>query len=365
MLIPDRPLELAVVGFGKLGLLHAAIVNALSGSKLVAVTDTSSQVLGVLQTHMAGLRVYNDHRAMLRDGGIDAVVIATPTHLHVPVATDCVAAGLHVFIEKPLATSLQQAKPLLEALKQHRVANVVGYMGRHVDTFHKAKEIVASGALGDLQMTRSSMYTGQLFRTGEGWRYDRNASGGGVLITQNSHVIDQLLWMFGEIEEVNGQIASLYSASVEDYCHAVLRFRSGLCGYMDASWSARHYRTPTISIHVQGANGTLDVDDDCVRLHLLAARAGWPAEWTTWRKPDLYQGVEIDIGGPQYTLQLREFIDAIRTGAPVASDVASAARTQAVIDAIYESANMHGKPVRPADPALAAERAMHPAGPPR
>ena len=75
--------------------------------------------------------------------------------------------------------------------------------------------------------------------------------------------------------------------------------------------------------------------------------------------------MEIDIGGPQYTLQLREFIDAIRTGAPVSSDVASAARTQAVIDAIYELAGMHGKPVRPADPAPAAELAMHPAGTPR
>jgi predicted dehydrogenase len=237
----------------------------------------------------------------------------------------------------------------VEALQRRRVASMVGYMGRHIDTFRKAKEIVATGMLGRPQMLRSSMYVGQLFRSGKGWRYDKAASGGGVLMTQNSHVIDKLLWMFGDIQEVSGHIASLYSIGVEDYCHVVFRFRSGLLGYMDASWSARHYRTPTISIHAQGENGTLDVDDDSVRLFLVEPRAGLPAGWSSWRKPDLYRGVTIDIGGPQYTSQLEEFLAAIRDGQPVSSDVVSALTTQAVIDAVYRSAQTNGAPVRPSE----------------
>jgi predicted dehydrogenase len=306
-------------------------------------------VLDALRGHIKDVRTYGDYRAMLKDGGIDAVAIATPTHLHVPIAVECVEAGLHVFIEKPLSLNATQAQSLVEALRRRPVANMVGYMGRHIDTFRKAKEIVSSEALGRLQMLRSSMYIGQLFRTGKGWRYDKATSGGGVLITQNAHVVDKLLWMFGEVEQVSGHVSSLYSASVEDHCHAVFKFRSGLLGYMDASWSARHYRTPTIAIHVQGENGTLDVDDDSVRLSLEEARAGLPAGWSVWRKPDLYRGVTIDVGGPQYTTQLEEFVAAIRTGAPVSSDVASAVRTQAVIDAVYASAEAHGAPVRPAE----------------
>jgi predicted dehydrogenase len=345
----DRNLNFAVIGLGKLGLLHAALVNALPGSRLAAVVDTSSFVLDALRSHVNDVRTYSDYTALLKDGGIDAVAIATPTHLHVPIAVHCVDAGLHVFIEKPLSISAAQAQPLLQALRGRPVANAVGYMGRHIDTFRKAKEIVSTGALGRLQMLRSSMYIGQLFRTGKGWRYDKASSGGGVLITQNAHVVDKLLWMFGDIQEVSGHIASLYSTTVEDHCHAVFRFRSGLLGYMDASWSARHYRTPTISIHVQGENGTLDVDDDSVRLFLEEARPQLPAGWSTWRKPDLYRGVTIDVGGPQYTTQLEEFLAAIRSGTPISSDVASAVRTQAVIEAVYESARAHGAPVKPSD----------------
>ena len=343
-----QPLRVAVIGFGKLGLLHAALANAVPGCQLAAVVDNTPMMLDALKAYIPDVRTYSDYRSLLKDGEIDAAMIATPTQLHVPIAVDCVSAGLPIFIEKPLSVSNAQAQPLLEALRARPVVNMVGYMGRYIDTFAKAKDIVASGALGKLQMLRSSMYIGQLFKPGKGWRYDKSASGGGVLITQNTHVIDKLLWMFGEIEEVNGRTSALYSAGVEDYCHAMFHFRSGLLGYLDASWSARHYRTPAITIHVQGSGGTLDVDDDQVRLFLDKSFGLFAEGWSTWRKPDLYRGVSIDIGGPQYTIQMEAFVAAIRTGAAIESDVASAAAVQAVVDAIYRSAETSGMTVQPA-----------------
>jgi predicted dehydrogenase len=342
-----EPLRIAVIGFGKLGLLHAALANAVPGARLAAVVDSTPMMLDALKAYMPDVRTYNDYRVLLRDGGIDAALIATPTQLHVPIAVDCVSAGVPIFIEKPLSVSSAQARPLIEALRARPVVNMVGYMGRYIDTFAKAKEIIGSGALGKLQIFRSSMYIGQLFKPGKGWRYDKNVSGGGVLITQNTHVIDKLLWMFGEVEDVNGRTGALYSTGVEDYCHAVLRFRSGLLGYLDASWSARHYRTPTISMHVQGIAGTLDVDDDHVRLFLDKSFAPFPEGWSSWRKPDLYRSVSVDIGGPQYTIQMEKFVAAIRSGAAIECDVASAVSVQAVVDAIYRSAETNGMTVKP------------------
>ncbi len=342
-----EPLRIAVIGFGKLGLLHAALANAVPGARLTAVVDSTPMMLDALKAYMPDVRTYNDYRVLLREGGIDAALIATPTQLHVPIAVDCVAAGVPIFIEKPLSVSGAQARPLIEALRARPVVNMVGYMGRYIDTFAKAKEIVASGALGKLQMFRSSMYIGQLFKPGKGWRYDKNVSGGGVLITQNTHVIDKLLWMFGEVEDVNGRTGAFYSTGVEDYCHAILRFRSGLLGYLDASWSARHYRTPTISIHVQGVDGTLDVDDDHVRLFLEKPFASFAEGWSSWRKPDLYRGVSVDIGGPQYTIQMEKFVAAIRSGPRIECDVASAQAVQLVVDAIYRSAEANGITVKP------------------
>lgn len=343
------PLNVAVVGLGKLGLLHAGLANVVPGSRLAAVADPSSVVLEGLKAYAPNLRTYSTHEAMLSGGGIDAVVIATPTGLHVPIALDCVDAGLPVLIEKPLSLSVDQARPLVAALKRRPVANMVGYMGRHLDTFSKAKRLLETGAVGRLQMFRSFMYIGQLWRGGKGWRYDREMSGGGVLITQNSHLVDKLLWYFGDLEEVSGNVRSLYSEGMEDHCHAYFSFRSGLAGFMDASWSARHYRTPSISIHVQGRDGTLDVDDDHVRLYLDKDREGLSAGWTVWRKPDLYRAVSIDVGGPQYTLQMEEFVAGVLGARKIGSDVDSALRTQMAIDAIYQSAEGGGAPVRLAE----------------
>jgi len=346
----DAPtLNVGVIGFGKLGLLHAGIVNALPGSRLAAVCDTSSTSLKMLATYMPDVDMHKDHRTMLVKSSLDAVFIASPTGLHVDMAVDCVDQGVPVFIEKPLALNAAQARPLQEALVKRPVVNAVGYMGRYVATFRKAKEIIASGALGRLQMMRANMYVGQLFQPGKGWRYDKEASGGGVLITQNAHLIDKLLWMFGPVERVNGNVTSLYSKTVEDHANAFLQFENGLVGSFDASWSERHVRKPSMSIHVQGSAGTLDVDDDEVRLFLDADHGDLKAGWTTWRMPDLFEPVTFDVAGPYYTQQAEAFLNAVRGGDAVSSDVASAVRTQQVIDAIYLSAERSGAPVHIAE----------------
>ncbi|WP_026380415.1 Gfo/Idh/MocA family protein [Afifella pfennigii] len=338
-------LRAAVIGLGKLGLLHAATLHALPGCRLVAVADKAKTVLNGLKARTTGIEVFTDFEKLLDQIEPDVVAIATPTGLHVPVALECIRRDRHVFIEKPLSTDAAQAEPLLSELTAHPVVNMVGYMTRFQHTAVKAREIIASGALGRLQMLRSSMYIGQLFKRGKGWRYDPKVSGGGVLTTQNSHLIDLLRHFFGPIDWVSAQMGRLYSQQVEDHAHVFLQFENGLRGFLDASWSARHYRTPTVAIHVQGENGTLDVDDDQVQLFLVDGVGSLAAGWHRWRKPDLYKGVPFDIGGTIYTDQAMEFLGAVRGEGEVGSDIRSAFEVQRVIDAAYLSAEGNGVPV--------------------
>jgi predicted dehydrogenase len=340
-------LRAAVVGMGKLGLLHAGLFNVLPGTRLVGLADTSDQILRAIHSKADEIDTFSDHRELLRQVRPDLVAIATPTGSHCDIAADCVAAGAHVFIEKPLCLRPADAEPLLGALRQGPRVAMVGYMTRFLETFRKAKDLLEVGVLGRLQMLRSTMYVAQLFREGKGWRYDPAAAGGGVLMTQNSHLIDMLLWMFGRVELVSAHTSQLYSRAVEDHAHVFFQFSSGLRGFLDASWSARHYRTPTMAIHVQGEGGTLDVTDDRVGLFLSGDSHGMDAGWHEWRKPDLYRGVPFDIGGSHYTLQAVQFLDAIRGVATVESDVASALEVQKVISAAYESATRRGAPVAP------------------
>jgi predicted dehydrogenase len=198
--------------------------------------------------------------------------------------------------------------------------------------------VVASGVLGRLMHLQSTMYVSQLFRTGEGWRYDPKYSGGGVLITQNSHLVDLLLWIFGPVAGVTGHVKHFYSKEVDDFAHAVLEFKSGLTGFMDTSWSIRHHRTVNLSITVHAENGTLQVTDDDVRLFLDDANGGYGAGWRIWKKPELFEGVSLDVGGPEYTRQDEQFLKAAATRGLVECDVESAQRVQLVIEAVYESA---------------------------
>jgi predicted dehydrogenase len=336
----------AVVGFGKLGLLHAGLLNGLRGSKLTAVVEPSRTISRTIQQYFPHVAVFDTVADLTAAGDFDLVVVATPTGSHVEIASTLIEAQIPVFIEKPLALTALQARPLTEALTRTWVPNMVGYMGRYIDSYRHAKSLLVERVLGRVQMIRSSMYIEQLLRPGSGWRYDPAVSGGGVLITQNSHVIDKLIWLFGDISEVSGHTESFVSETVEDHAHAYFRFASGATGYLDASWSARHFRTPTISIHAQGENGTPDVSDDEVRLFLDQPIGEFSAGWTTWRAPELYEPVELDIGGPQYTRQMLDFIAAVRSRTSVQSDILSALKVQEVIDAVYQSAGEYGAVVR-------------------
>ena len=336
----------AVIGFGKLGLLHAGLVNGLAGSELAVVVETSPLIQRAIRQYFPHVTVLQSVAELVATHRPDFAVIATPTDSHVEIATDLVNQKIPVFIEKPLSLTAKQAEPLLAALSKSWVPNMVGYMGRFMDTFRHAHKLISLGVLGNLVMVRSSMYVEQLLEPGSGWRYDPTRSGGGVLVTQNSHVVDKLIWMVGELYEVSGFTTQVVSRSVEDYAHAFLKFSNGAVGYLDASWSVRHFRTPTISVHLQGSNGTLEVSDDHVDLYLDRANSGYPSGWSHWRLPDLYEPVPLDIGGTHYTRQMLTFLTAVRSGLSVESDVASALKTQRAIDAIYASARQSGASVR-------------------
>jgi predicted dehydrogenase len=161
----------------------------------------------------------------------------------------------------------------------------------------------------------------------------------------NSHLIDTLVWLFGTVDWVSGHVKTWYSKKVDDFCHSYLAFESGLTGYLDSSWSARHYRLIDMRVDVQGENGTLSVSEDDVKVFLDDKVGDVPAGWTQWRKPDLYRGVEIDMGIPAFTLQDQAFLDAAAKGEMLESDVANAYHTQEIIDAIYESSGKHGQQV--------------------
>ena len=337
-------MKLAVIGVGKMGMLHAGIMNGLEGVELCAISDTTKFLLNSVKSLKKELSVYDDYKKMLDKESPDAVVIATPVFLHVPMAMECTRRNIPFFMEKPLCPNGSDANKLIQEVTQKNLITMVGYMMRYVDTFMKAKNIIDSGVLGKLITFHSNIYVAQLFKTGKGWRYSKKESGGGVVIGQATHLIDLLHWFFGAMEMVSAHTKNFYSKEVEDFAHAHFEFKNGLMGWMDSSWSIRHHRLMQINIELHAENGNLFVSNDFVKLFLDQAVNGYEAGWTNLYNPDLFQGVEIDLGGPQYSRQDISFINAVRYGKKVESDLKNAYEIQKIVDAIYASASKHGEP---------------------
>ncbi|MDZ7291271.1 MAG: Gfo/Idh/MocA family oxidoreductase [candidate division KSB1 bacterium] len=337
-------MRIAIVGIGKMGLLHAGIMNALDGVEVCAISDTSKYLSGFVKS-LTGLPVYDNYLNMLDKEKPDAAVIATPVFLHVPMAKECAQRNIPFLMEKPLSVTSAEAVTLVADIQKRHLTTMVGYMMRYTETFPKAKAILASGVLGDLITFNATIYVSQLFKTGKGWRYNRKESGGGVVIGQATHLIDLLQWYFGPVAMVSAHTKNWYSQEVEDFAHSYFEFTSGLSGWLDSSWSVRHHRLLEMTINVHAENGNLLVTDDFVKLYLEKRTDGYAAGWTNFYKPDLFEGVAIDVGGPQYTRQDVSFIEAVRNRTKVQSDIANAYAVQKIVDAIYLSASKHGEPV--------------------
>jgi len=321
-----------VIGLGKMGLLHLGILNSLDGVSVKAVAEKEKLIINVIKQFLPSINVYNDYRTLLDEERLDLVYITTPTSFHAQIVENCLDDDINFFVEKPLSISAKECKPLIDKAKQKQVVNMVGYIKHFVATFIEAKQILDRKILGEPVYLKSHMYVSQLFSKGSGWRYKR-ASGGGTLNVLATHLVDVLLWFFSDITLVHGNVKSYYSKEVEDFAHSYLVFKNGLEGYLDVSWSIRNFRLLEIRLEVQCKHGMLIVTDDYIKYLTDVDN-----NFTTLYKQDLYKGVEIDIGGPEYTMEDRYMVECVRTQKQTELDVFYAYKVQCIIDAISESA---------------------------
>ncbi len=330
-------MNVGIIGLGKMGLLHAGILSSLDGVRLVAITDKEDLIKNCVQKALPEVKIYSDYQKMLLKEELALVYITTPVSSHVPIANLCIDRGISFFVEKPLASNIEECKALCSRLKGNHLVHAVGYSKRFLDTFSKAKELLDSKLLGDLIYVKSSMYVSQLFNAGKGWRYKKQESGGGVLLELASHLVDLLLWYFGKIKYVSAIMKSHYSAEVEDFAHSGIVFESGLTGYLDTSWSVRNYRLPEITIEVHGEKGMMTVNDDFIRINVDNKFEGFQPSLTTIWKQDLVRGTIIDIAGPEYTHEDIHVVNCVNHKTQTLISSFEAAKTQSVIESMYVS----------------------------
>ena len=260
-----RTLRVGVIGCGAIAEhLHVPNYAGCGEAELVSFCDVKKGVAASLAAEYApGAKVYTDYRRMLRDGVVEAVSVCLPNVLHGPVSIAAMKAGCHVFVEKPMAVRLGEAKRMLAAAEKAGVLLMVDLCQRRFPVNRKAKEVLASGIMGKV------LYASAMFGhagpehwspTGK-WFFRSAAAKFGAMADLGVHKADQLRYLTGlEVVSVVGFHGCLEKkrSDVDDNFAASLVFDNGALGTLGASWTAKGVCTDYAHFHC--ANGTLRVE---------------------------------------------------------------------------------------------------------
>lgn len=247
-------MRLGLIGCGIIGVLRAEAIAQLDGFRLTAVADADAGRARAMAGRFGAL-VDADWRSLVRRPDIDAVIVSTPPPLHAPMCIEALEAGKHVLCEKPLARSPEEGRPILEAAERSGRLLAVGFNYRFYPAIVKAREILDSGLIGELDHIRS--YTGHPGgrEFSHPWVHEADVMGGGALVDNGIHTIDLTRYFLGEVSEVKGFATSNVwgFAGCEDNAFALLRSPVGKVASLQASWSEwRGYRW---AIEIYGTRG--------------------------------------------------------------------------------------------------------------
>lgn len=236
--------RLGLVGAGLVGRRHMDAIARTAGVMLAGVVETNEQSAAKLRDE--GHAVFASLQDMLSEGSIDGIILATPTPLHVEQATSCIEAGCPVLIEKPIAVSSHDAEPMVALAQSKQVPVLVGHHRRHNPIIHKAREIIASGALGDMRAVQGTcwFYKPDPYFAEAPWRTQKGA---GPISVNLVHDVDLIRYLVGEVSSVQAVAApSQRGFDNEDVAAALLTFHNGALGTITVSdsiaapWSWEH-----------------------------------------------------------------------------------------------------------------------------
>jgi scyllo-inositol 2-dehydrogenase (NADP+) len=331
-----------LVGLGKMGISHCAILNAHPEIELAAICDSSQYVLDVLGKY-TGLVTYDNFQKMLDEAALDCLVVATPSRIHGEMVRTALDRNLHVFCEKPFCLDLDEGRELVSCAESKGLVTQVGYHYRFVETFREVKKLLDAGVLGKVHHVRAEAYGPVILRpSGLTWRTDKK-TGGGCLYDYACHAVDLINYLVGPPAAVGGVVLNkVFSRDVDDEVYATLYFQDGTTGQIAANWSDESHRKMSTKICVWGSNGRIVADRQECQIYLrsrverpLQLPQGWTIRYTT----DLIDPVWYYLRGEEYSAQIDHFVRCIK-GESVQniSPFSSAVETDRTVTAILNAA---------------------------
>lgn len=333
----DKPIRIALLGCGRISVRHSQLLGEgqIEGATLCAVCDIVPEKASRVAEKYA-VPAYTDMHKMMQEARPDVVAILTESGNHARHTIELAKYGAHVVVEKPMALTLLDADRMIEACDTAGVKLFVIKQNRFNVPVVKLREAVEAGRFGKMVMgtIRVRWCRPQAYYDQDAWR-GTWAMDGGVLTNQASHHIDLLEWMLGDVNSVFAMSrTALANIEAEDTAVAVLRFRSGALGIIEATTATRP-KDLEGSVSILGEKGAVEIGGFAVN------------EMKTWKFVDplpsddevleRYSVNPPNVYGFGHKAYYDHVVSAIRDGSPSLVDGLEGRRSLELINAIYES----------------------------
>jgi predicted dehydrogenase len=310
-----QPVRFGVIGVGGMGGNHARSFKDIEEAQLVAVADVNAETAQKVAQE-TGAKAFSDANDLIDNGDVEAILIATPHFFHPPVAQYAASKGVHVLSEKPVAVTVSAADAMIEAAEKGGVLLGVMFQQRTEAVRQKMKAMIDGGEIGAVHRIAMSVpwYRPQAYYGSGAWRGTWKGEGGGILMNQAPHSLDQFVWLAGGSPQSVQAIADtrLHTIEVENTALAICDFGNGKIGTFYASTA----EVPGGErVEIAGDKGLLTLDDRGLRCfdletpistHLPSATGAFETPKGAWRE------IAVENGGGGHTTVTRAFCHAVR-----------------------------------------------------
>jgi predicted dehydrogenase len=361
---PSR-LGVGLVGSGFMGRAHAFAFNAVAQifdlplkPELVVLADRSDEIATAAAGQLGFGKAVSDWRLLVEDTAVDVVAITTPNAMHKPVALAALAAGKAVYCEKPLATTLADARDMVAAAQAAATVTLVGFNYLKNPMISLAAEIARSGEIGEVVGFRGIHAEDYMVDPNAPHSFRTDPQGGGALMDIGSHIVSLAQHLAGPIDEVTAIVGTVHQTrpsvnghrpvEVDDHGHFLCRFAGGAIGTISASWVTPG-RKMQLDFELTGTRGSVSFTQERfneLKLYTTGGTRGREGFTTITAGPDHPPyGAFCPAPGHQLgfndlkTIEVANLVRAIAGSERASPDFLEAYEIQRVIAAVLRSGN--------------------------
>ena len=343
-------MKFGIIGTGMIANFHAKAIEAMDGGTLHSCFDRNHE-RAAAYAEANGIVSYATLEEFLADPELEIVTIGTPSGTHQEPALATLNAGKHVICEKPLEVTPERIAPMIEAAEKNNVTLAAILNRRFNESVVVLKDAVDQGRFGTLSLVEASIkwFRSQEYYDSAGWRGTWALDGGGALMNQSIHIIDQLIHTIGPVKRLSASMACLAHTDieVEDTAVAILEFENGAKGVVQGSTACYSSTGHPAEVNICGNKGSAFLADEKFKV--------W--DFAEAQEIDKHVHENLMVGGEEAGLgandpnainftghqrNFEEVVESIEQGRPCSVSGYEARKAVEVICAIYDSARNDG-----------------------